>query len=57
MEAKLGIVEPQATDLAAEELAAVEKLQKGYHNIRTELQSHSVHAGPDALGYHRHRSD
>src|ERR1700690_2860171 len=37
MESKMGIVSPQATDLAAEELAAVEKLQQGYHNMRVEL--------------------
>src|SRR5580765_2095705 len=34
---QIGIVQPQATDLAAEELAAVEKLQKGYHNMKAEL--------------------
>src|SRR5215211_4783677 len=33
----IGIVQPQATDLAADELAAVEKLQKGYHNLKAEL--------------------
>ena len=33
----LGLVQPQSTDLAAEELAAVEKLQQGYHNMRSEL--------------------
>jgi MoxR-like ATPase len=37
MESKLGLVQPQATDLAADELAAVERLQKGYHDLRTEL--------------------
>ncbi len=37
MEPQIGLVQPQATDLAAEELAAVEKLQQGYHNMRTEL--------------------
>src|SRR5438132_7707156 len=37
MESKIGIVQPEATDLAADELAAVEKLQKGYHSLRTEL--------------------
>ena len=37
MEAKIGIVQPQATDLAAEELAAVEKLQKAYHDLKQEL--------------------
>ena len=33
----IGIVQPQQTDLAAEELAAVEKLQQGYHNLKAEL--------------------
>src|ERR1700761_9236004 len=33
----IGWVKPQATDLAADELAAVEKLQQGYHNMKTEL--------------------
>jgi MoxR-like ATPase len=37
MDQKIGLVQPQATDLAAEELAAVEKLQKGYHDMRAEL--------------------
>jgi len=37
MESKIGIVQPQDTDLAGEELAAVEKLQRGYHNLRAEL--------------------
>src|SRR4051812_14853249 len=37
MDQKIGLVQPQATDLAAEELAAVEKLQQGYHNMRSEL--------------------
>jgi MoxR-like ATPase len=37
MESKLGLVQPQATDLAAEELAAVERLQKGYHDLKGEL--------------------
>src|ERR1700748_3094116 len=36
-EPQIGIVAPQATDLAAEELAAVEKLQKAYHDLRAEL--------------------
>src|SRR5687768_329957 len=34
---QMGIVQPQATDLAQDELAAVEKLQQGYHNMRSEL--------------------
>src|SRR6476646_6581606 len=33
----IGIVQPTATDLASDELAAVEKLQKGYHNLKAEL--------------------
>src|SRR5579864_7577067 len=37
MESNMNIVQPQATDLAAEELAAVEKLQRGYHNMKSEL--------------------
>ena len=37
MESKLGLVQPEKTSLAAEELAAVEKLQKGYHEMRAEL--------------------
>ena len=37
MDQKIGLVQPQATDLATEELAAVEKLQKGYHDMRAEL--------------------
>ncbi len=37
MEAKMGIVPPQATDLAADEMAAVEKLQRAYHDMRQEL--------------------
>jgi MoxR-like ATPase len=37
MESKIGIVQPEQTDLAAEELAAVEKLQQGYHSLRSEL--------------------
>jgi MoxR-like ATPase len=37
MESNLNLVQPQATDLAADELAAVEKLQRGYHNMKSEL--------------------
>src|SRR4051794_25789704 len=33
----IGIVQPQATDLGAEEMAAVEKLQRAYHDMRAEL--------------------
>jgi MoxR-like ATPase len=36
-QANIGLVQPAATNLAAEELAAVEKLQKGYHDLRSEL--------------------
>src|SRR5436853_3686754 len=34
---QIGLVQPQQTDLAADELAAVEKLQKGYHELKAEL--------------------
>ena len=34
MESNISLVAPQETNLAAEELAAVEKLQQGYHNMR-----------------------
>src|SRR5580765_6864429 len=44
---QIGIVQPQATDLAAEEMAAVEKLQRGYHNLRAELGK--VIVGQDAV--------
>src|SRR6201994_2544759 len=37
MESKMDLVRPQETNLAAGELAAVEKLQQGYHNLRSEL--------------------
>ncbi len=37
MEPKIGLVQPQSTDLAADELAAVERLQKAYHDMRKEL--------------------
>src|SRR6266576_2133891 len=33
----IGLVQPQVTDLNADELAAVEKLQQAYHNLRAEL--------------------
>jgi MoxR-like ATPase len=33
----IGLVKPQATDLTADEMAAVEKLQQAYHNLRAEL--------------------
>src|SRR5881227_3446110 len=47
MEPKIGLVAPQATDLAADEQAAVEKLQKGYHNLKSELGK--VIVGQDAV--------
>jgi MoxR-like ATPase len=34
---QIGIVQPQQTNLGADELAAVEKLQKGYHDLKSEL--------------------
>jgi MoxR-like ATPase len=46
-ESQIGIVQPQQTDLAAEELAAVEKLQRGYHDLRVELGK--VIVGQDAV--------
>ncbi|HSZ56815.1 MAG TPA: MoxR family ATPase [Tepidisphaeraceae bacterium] len=43
----MNLVQPQANDLAADELAAVEKLQAGYHNMRAELGK--VIVGQDAV--------
>jgi len=37
MEQKIGLVAPQQTDLAADELASVERLQKAYHDMKAEL--------------------
>jgi len=37
MESNLNLTPPTGTDLEADELAAVEKLQKGYHNLKAEL--------------------
>src|SRR5215470_13386821 len=37
MESQIGIVQPTQTDLAGDELAAVEKLQKSYHDMKAEL--------------------
>jgi MoxR-like ATPase len=34
---QMSLSQPQPTDLAGEELAAVEKLQKAYHDLRSEL--------------------
>src|ERR1041384_4461605 len=47
MDAKMGMVEPQETGLAEEELAAIAKLQKGDHDIRSELGK--VIVGQDAV--------
>ncbi|MDB5289635.1 MAG: ravA, partial [Phycisphaerales bacterium] len=47
MDQNIGLVKPQTTDLGAEELAAVEKLQEGYHNMRAELGK--VIVGQDAV--------
>src|SRR6266576_1441075 len=47
MDQKIGLVQPQATDLGAEELAEVEKLQQGYHNMKAELGK--VIVGQDAV--------
>ena len=43
----IGLVKPQATDLTADEMAAVEKLQQAYHNLRAELGKAIV--GQDAV--------
>ncbi len=37
MSEQIGLVQPQATDLAADEMAAVERLQRAYHDMRAEL--------------------
>jgi len=37
MESKIGLVQPETTNLGAEELGAVEKLQQSYHNMKSEL--------------------
>jgi MoxR-like ATPase len=47
MESNLNLVQPQPTDLGSEELAAVEKLQRGYHNLKSELGK--VIVGQDAV--------
>src|SRR2546423_700410 len=44
---KMGIVQPEATDLAADEMAAVAKLQRAYHDMRAELGK--VIVGQEAL--------
>ncbi len=47
MESTIGIIKPQATELAADELAAVDKLQKGYQDLRAELSK--VIVGQEAV--------
>src|SRR5256714_5410604 len=37
MESKIGLVQPETTNLGSEELASVEKLQQSYHNMKSEL--------------------
>ena len=37
MESKIGLVQPETTNLGADELGAVEKLQQSYHNMKSEL--------------------
>ena len=37
MEPQIGLVQPQQTDLAADEIAAIAKLQQAYHEMRSEL--------------------
>ena len=37
MDRKIAVAQPQTTDLGADELAAVERLQKAYHDMRVEL--------------------
>jgi len=47
MEPSIGLVQSQAVDLAGDELASVEKLQQGYHNLKAELGK--VIVGQDAV--------
>src|SRR5712671_2930860 len=47
MEPNIGLVKPESTDLAAEEMAAVEKLQQGYHDMKAELSK--VIVGQEAV--------
>jgi len=47
MDTQLGIVPAVGSDLAAEELQAVEKLQKAYHDLRAELGK--IIVGQDAV--------
>jgi len=44
---QIGIVQPQETNLAADETAAVAKLQQGYHNMKQELAK--IIVGQDAV--------
>jgi MoxR-like ATPase len=37
MESNIGLVQPESTNLAADEMAAIETLQKAYHEMRAEL--------------------
>src|SRR3954467_12130611 len=37
MESKIGLVQPETTNLGSDELESVEKLQKSYHNMKSEL--------------------
>src|SRR4028118_1018464 len=54
MEPQLGLVQPQTTDLGQDELAAVEKLQRGYHNMRAGAGKALV--GTGAASARRRRS-
>ena len=45
MESQLGIVQPTQTDLAADESAAVEKLQRSYHDMKAEAAANGITPG------------
>jgi MoxR-like ATPase len=47
MDSEVGTIQPQAAELAAGELQAVEKLQKGYQDLKAELAK--VIVGQDAV--------
>ena len=47
----IGIVKPEETTLASEELAAVEKLQKGYQTRLRNAPEHPYDIGPVADRY------
>ena len=47
MDSQIGAVQPQTAELGSDELAAVEKLQKGYTQLRAELGK--VIVGQDAV--------